>query len=205
MKKVIAFSAIAGSMSALVACMSPIGDTSGDVPDVDTQDIEESQLLSYQGWTAVAAAPQISGTTARAKATFTRNSGATTIKAGVCLLKQHFQNSQPVTCDTDAQCPVLATGGYAYCANLFDKTSPTKYCYYRPGTPANFCVGSPVTGQPIAPGTYTTPYNSITAGTYVSYACFSGCLTSDPSISSQIVYSGGGSGSSSSGGGGGRN
>jgi hypothetical protein len=167
-----------------------------EAPDLAKSELEARQVVSYGGWTGDALTPTVIPSTyfkepnpkVWARASF---AGAGTTPAGVCLLKQYIQtNGQAVTCNSSADCgsapTALPTGGFRYCTWANGGGSGPKYCFYRPGSAANFCAGTPATGVPISAATLSTPYHYM-AGDFISYACFLGCTSSDPSASSVAV------------------
>jgi hypothetical protein len=104
---------------------------------------------------------------------------------GVCLIQQ----AAPATaCTTVADCAnaptVLPPGGFRYCAAA--RQGDERSCFYRPGSAADFCAGTPADPgrNPIAPGTYDTPaWTTSSAATWISYACFEGCAVVEPAVS----------------------
>jgi hypothetical protein len=142
--------------------------------------IEEQQTVYDNGWSATANAPGTWGVSApkgQAVADFT---GSGTRRAGVCLLKK-----TSTTCNTVADCSgvTVAPGGFRYC------TSPNltgqKYCYVRNGSAASWCGGTPANGAQISAGTVYSPAVNVWFGdNLISYACFEGCVATDPSSSS---------------------
>jgi hypothetical protein len=224
---------IAGLVAiALAACSS---ETSSTAPDVDDDGIETLQSVSDSGWTMTAATPE--GTTG---ANFTMDgtvrasiswSGAGSRATGACLIVRvevggyTSQNScgmvesewsEPVPCTTASQCAGYnVPSGAVYCTA--PNNSGPKYCYVRPGSQADFCVGTPATGAPVAaPATMTTAWKSAWAYgsgyvrnnwydcqvdhggseahhvNWLMYGCFAGCNaqgpTPTPSVSSGLAF-----------------
>jgi hypothetical protein len=189
-KFTITSAAVFGSIGFFGGCAANAADETGDTPDVADGTLETRQVITSVNadgtWTADATGTSGDPDNLYASATFTGPAGKTR-RMGSCLLKK-YQNasSTPTACTTVADCnsapSSLPTGGFRYCTN--PNGSGTKYCYYRPGTAVSKCVGTPANGgTPIAPGTYQTPGWHGT-GTFLSYACFEGCVATDPSASS---------------------
>jgi hypothetical protein len=173
---------------ALVGCVAP-----ADAPAVDDDRLGEAQLLSNGGWTANALGSFNALGRFKADATFTGPANASR-RFGVCGLKVHLPS---VACNTTADCnnapTSLPAGGFRYCSA--SNGVGQKYCMFRPGPAANFCAGTPVTGTPVNVGpTGSTVLSKVAmapgdvGALWQSYACFEGCLASDPSSSSLYQY-----------------
>lgn len=206
------------SLLVLVGLVAACGGTS-DLDDVaPTADLDGTDELgsvtncNVDGcWTGSAIEPLYDGgMELRARAVFSGPADKTR-RMGVCLLQRYGSGVNCTQASDCANAPTtLPSGGSRYCAAVEGSTQ--KQCYYRPGTNVNYCAGSPalpcvstITGQactcgtsncappPVAPGEYTSPVRTVSAGTYISYACFESCAASDPATSSvqHIVYSGG--------------
>jgi hypothetical protein len=176
------------SLPGIVACTAPTTEQE-EAPVVETNGAEEQQIITFQGWTAEALKPvEVSDDPVRIRAQ-AKFVGTGVKPAGVCALRQ-FTKAGGVTtpCTTVADCASsptnLETGGYRYCTSANGGASKT--CYYRPGTQQRYCAGTPATGTPIGPGTYQTSLAG-GPGRWISYACFAGCATSDPSSSSSVL------------------
>lgn len=203
-------SCIIGLVGALVATGCAAEPTDADSsPGAEADTLEMQASLPSAGWTSTANPPSIVITgynsyinqyiyEARASANFTRQSGATERKIGVCLLKvsETWQ-----TCDTKDTCPnAFATGGSKYCYQI-DGAGP-KYCMFKIGASSSYCAGSPADGgQTHGPGYLQTPAVSYGSGpgapNWLSNACFEGCGDGSASISSSTrnaPESGGGGG-----------
>lgn len=196
MKTSFAFSSVA-CLLVLAACASP----NGDAPDaLDDEALDPAAIIvGPNGWTAEALTPVNTPVDddPRYLAGQARFVGSGTQKAGVCLLRVSTTTACTIpTTGTaaekqaaiDAQCAaalVKPTGGNYYCPDL----GGIRRCAVRPGTQAAWCAGSPALGGAlVGAGTYTTTNNRVVAQTpYISYACFSGCAVSDPSVSSQTL------------------
>jgi hypothetical protein len=212
---------------ALAACAS---ETSSTAPDVADDGIETLQSVSDSGWTMTAAAPEgsVGYGTVRASISWTGTGARPT---GACLLMRveeggyssqnqcgmvDFEWTQPVPCTSASECTRFnVPSGNAYCTA--PNNSGQKYCYIRPGSQADFCVGSPVEGGvPLtAPASRTTAWKSAWAygGGYernswydcrenyggsqnsftrwVMYGCYAGCSAAfpTPSVSSELLFS----------------
>jgi hypothetical protein len=167
------------------ACAEP---PEADAPSLEDDGVEPLQTVTSVNadgtWVADASFINQTVNNIYAGASFTGPSGKTR-RMGVCALKQ-FQENNPVACATVADCnsapSSLPAGGFRYC--VAPNNVGQKYCFYRPGSPASYCAGSPAQAgnPPIAPGTYYTP-STAGSGCWISYACFEGCATTDPSSS----------------------
>lgn len=164
--------------------------TNGDVPAIDVDAVEEAQLLTSGAWTADAHAPNggmvSEGEPVYGSATFTGPAGNTR-RLGVCILKQKKSGGNPIPCSTASTCPATPTGGFRYC------TAPNgvgqKTCFERSGPPSTYCAGTPANGgAAVSAGTYYTPSVPASTGIWISYACFEGCASTDPSSSSVGLY-----------------
>lgn len=168
-------------------------------------------------WTGTAQTPVLQGSSAypnrrsvSASAVFT---GPGSFKMGVCALQltqlpcTGIPNQGETVKDAiDRECGSLSipSGGGRYCTAQNDVGQ--KYCAIRPGAQSAYCAGSPTTcktssgascecGSPncgppqtVAPGTLTTPVVSAPLySNWISYACFDGCKSSDPSSSSAVL------------------
>jgi hypothetical protein len=187
--------AIQSLVGALAMGCSSQPDTTDDelAPASDLDDVSTLATITSVNadgtWTATANPPSVTsnpGGTAKGSGVFTGPAGKTR-RMGVCLLR-----STGTSCNTVADCadaPAnLPAGGFRYCTQAEGATG--KRCYYRPGTQAGYCAGTPALGGvPVAPGTYTTPTASGAGGepAFLSYACFEGCAVTDPAISSTEV------------------
>jgi hypothetical protein len=186
----------------LASCSARAGeDTTIDGVDTRTLAIEETETrgVESQGgvtscnadgcWTAKALRPVAPSAFAASyrvygRASFVGPEGHRR-RMGVCLLQQYV----PATaCTTVADCAnaptVLPPGGFRYCAA--PGHGDDKSCFYRPGSPPNFCAGTPADPDrnPIAPGIYKTPaWTTSSSATWISYACFEGCAVVEPSVS----------------------
>lgn len=189
---------------ALASIFGITGCAASDVADVSAPaevGLEETQIVYSTNadgtWSSDAQAPgfaQTPGTytyEGAGAAVFTGPSGKTR-KLGVCVLKQYMPSS-PTACNTVADCgsapSSLPAGGARYCTA--ENNSGQKTCFFRPGSAANWCAGSPANGGvAVAPGYYQTPLFSAGLATqkYISYGCFEGCAATDPSSSSVGVY-----------------
>lgn len=183
--KIYAYVAAAGFVMAGCAGESE----TSSAPAAEDQGLGE-RTVTVDGWTATAYPPWTTcigpgpdgcaWSDLTAQADFAGPSG-TTRRAGVCLLQM-----TDTSCNTVADCggspSTLPSGGFRYCANV----SGYKRCGFRPGSPQNFCAGTPAMGgASVPPGFYSAPRRTVPDYTdHVSYACFAGCATSDPSVSS---------------------
>lgn len=169
--------------------------TNSVAPAAESETLDDLQLVTSVNadgtWTGNAATPVVSAGTSNSNdrvqgsATFTGPTGATR-KLGVCLLQ--FAGG---LCNSVSDCSnspaVLPTGGARYCTG--QNGGAQKHCYFRPGSQSAYCAGSPALGgAAVAPGTYTTPQivvaNTSSGSVWLSYGCFEGCATTDPSSSS---------------------
>lgn len=182
------FHGLLGLTVAVAGCT--VGADQG-APNVATDGVGEAYY--YDGWTATSYAPILTyppaGCLIRAKAVF---SGTGTKKAGVCLVKKHLPAQACSSVNDCGSAPAsLPPGGYRYCAA--PGGSGQKYCFFRQGSPTNYCAGSPAQGgAPVAAGTYLTPNRSaLLDEVYASLACFEGCASSDPFVSSVTLAVGG--------------
>jgi hypothetical protein len=216
----------------IAACSS--AEPTSIAPDIVDDSIEPMQSVSDSGWTMTSGTPQVQTNAAGAMDATVRASvswtGTGSRAAGACLLvrvevgghssenrcgRVEHEWSEPVSCTTASQCTGYAAGipgAVAYCTAP-NNTGP-KYCYIRPGTQAQYCVGTPADAQPITAGTRTTGWKGAWDGygydishnldcyedygsfhTYFSkwvmYGCYSGCTgtTPTPSVSSQLTVS----------------
>lgn len=223
----------------LAGCAAPEGTSTA--PDLASDDdLGTLQAVTYTGITMTSATPSATLTsnwvldgTVKATISFT---GSGTRAMGACLLNRvqvdtyddtnRVWSTAPVACTSASQCAAYNTytGGSAYCTA--PNNGATKYCYVRPGTQANFCVGTPVTAVPVtSPATLTSPtkgawsyYRGLTTewvargfeqdlwevqtheAHWIMYGCMSGCSgsTPTPSVSSERVFWGDEGGSESS-------
>lgn len=169
--------------------------------------------LTNGGWYVEAKTPNVAPYyKIQARAWVQRNTTPDKRMVGVCLMEEgRTSTNQIKTCSTAADCTnapsTLPSGGARYCAKAENET--VKRCWFRASN-ALSCAGSPATHAPVdltppaVATTLATPYKISydTSIKFISYACFEGCLASDPAISSAaastMVYDG----TSSSGGGG---
>lgn len=180
----------AAATAALAGCATP---TDAEAPDSADDGLEAAQLVTNVNadgtWTADALAPTMWDDTETGtgmgygRATFTGPTGKTR-KMGACLLRSYGSTACTSVANCGSAPATLPTGGARYCTA--PGGSGTKYCYYRPGTAANWCAGSPANGgTAVSPGTFTTPTQGVPYGVnFISYGCFEGCTASDPSSSS---------------------
>jgi hypothetical protein len=200
MKLTVAISMLLVSVP-LFACA--VENADAEPPEVsDSEGVGPRQIITSINadgvWTASAQRPTIIASyVVEGSAVFAGPAGKTR-RMGVCLLNRASGDpgSAWKACTTVADCAsypaVLPPGGFRYCSG--ENGGATKKCYYRSGPPAAYCAGTPANGGvEVAPGTYTTPQIS-SVGFVISYACFEGCLTTDPSSSSvgKTVDPGGG-------------
>jgi hypothetical protein len=170
-----------------VGCSAQTSNVLEEAPGAETEEaVEETQLITSGAWTAFAHQPGADDPFILGAATFTGPAGQTR-RMGVCLLQAH---SPSVSCNTTADCnnapSSLPGGGFRYCTS--PNGSGAKRCYFRPGSAGAYCSGTPAHGQPIAAGTYGTPsVLPIQGKQYISYACFEGCVSTDPSSSSTMT------------------
>jgi hypothetical protein len=160
-----------------------------EAPPVDEAPLE-AQNMGWNAYPSMYASTTLGG--ALAQVLFQSPSPNTSRRAGVCALQQFRDSSaQPVTCNTANDCgsapSSVPSGGLRYCAA--PAGSGTKYCYFRPGSQASLCAGSPATGQPITTDAYGYSYQQAygpgaIGSLWLSYACFEGCASSDPYVSS---------------------
>lgn len=178
---------VAAMGAALTAFAGCAADQGVDAPAAEDDALEAQASITNNGFTAtseIPSTPRINNVPSYgdlwSRATFT---GPSNRRMGVCMLQM-----TGTPCTTTAQCgsspSSLPSGGFRYCTN--PDNSGQKYCAFRPGSPTAFCAGTPAQGGVVvAPGTYTTPRRTVSPGVdYVSYACFEGCATSDPAVSS---------------------
>ena len=135
-------------------------------------------------WTATASASAGEGVV-RGVVTFTGPAGKAR-RMGMCLVQRYGSDQEGVACMTDKHCSsapaVLPSGEFRYC--VAPDASSAKYCHYRPGPPARYCVGAPALGGArIAPGSYRIEVPAPRGSQWLALACFEGCEVAPPSIS----------------------
>jgi hypothetical protein len=187
----------AGLVALLATAACESGDTESVAPvaELDTTGAQGTVWsANAQGWwSATAQVPDVPSTFVgeggytyfnfRGSAVFDGPAGATR-RMGVCLLA-HMGGVGGIACSTAADCGTPSGGNFYYCADPY--STGNKQCYVRPGSQTAYCGGSPALpgNAPIAPATIYTPQFTASYGNYwVSYACFEGCATTDPSTSS---------------------
>lgn len=184
----VAFAAL-GLAAVALGCATPAAD---EAREADVDSLTPQAMITNANadgtWTATALKP-VGEDSVNGVATFTGPSGKTR-KMGVCVIREYRNTSNLATsCTTVADCgsspSYLPTGGSRYCTSA--DNSGGKSCFYRPGTQASLCAGSPANGGvAVAPGTFVTGPSpgATTSQFWISYACFEGCTASDPSASS---------------------
>jgi hypothetical protein len=179
---------------AVAATSLVVGCSSAEVEQAEAPSPAEGEIATLQTiystdsagtWSATADAPfHVAGTTVlTVGALFTGPAGSTR-RMGVCALTKAPGN---VACSTVADCATapytLPSGGFRYCAA--PEGVGQKRCYYRAGSQAAYCAGTPANGGvPISPGYIEKSVPTAAIVTWMSYACFEGCAATDPSASS---------------------
>lgn len=187
------------ALMAVAGCATE--DVSAQAPEVDGDTLGEEAMVSSQNaagwWYATAHEPwSPEFNTVVGRASFDGPQGVTR-RMGVCLLQMTNTpcTGIPVGSETKQQainreCAAspshVPTGGFRYCAKADGESQ--KRCAVRPGSPANFCAGTPALGgAQVYVGYKSTPVRGMSLNVqYVSDACFEGCTATDPSVSSAV-------------------
>jgi TolB-like protein/DNA-binding winged helix-turn-helix (wHTH) protein/Flp pilus assembly protein TadD len=135
-------------------------------------------------WTATASA--IAGENAVSGLVIFTGPVGKTRQMGMCLVQRYASDANSVACDTVDECSstpqVLPAGGSRYC--VAPNNSGAKYCHYRPGEKAEYCVGSPTLDlAPTAADSYRIDIAAAPGTQWLSLACFNACAEIPPAIS----------------------
>lgn len=168
------FAGLAPILLAIAGCSGAEATT--DAPALSDDTLTPAQAVSWSSATMTTATPTLQANVSyniwddqvRASVSWT---GSGTYATGACLLNRvevgyidepnRVEWTEPVTCTAASECASYNTytDGSAYCAA--PNNSGQKYCYVRPGSQSQFCVGTPADGvQVTVPATKTSAYKN---------------------------------------------